>query len=93
MHQSNAACAYGCGHLCAFAASPEFSTVAAKISVEGRRAQEPITAAGCRILDGTGDMVLTAKSLAMNPKDPPGWEQFATHSREVSESVKALLAG
>ena len=38
----------------------------------------------------TGNFVLirTARSLAINPKDPPTWSVLAGHSHTVSDSIK-----
>ncbi|KAG7268298.1 hypothetical protein CRUP_023093 [Coryphaenoides rupestris] len=33
----------------------------------------------------------TARSLAVNPKDPPKWSVLASHSRTVSDSIKKLI--
>ncbi|XP_055631381.1 talin-2 isoform X3 [Toxorhynchites rutilus septentrionalis] len=78
--------------LCQFANSAEFTSVPARISTDGRKAQEPILYAGRGILDGAVDMVKTAKVLAMTPTDPPVWQQLAIHSRNVSESIKKLAS-
>ncbi|KAL7051692.1 hypothetical protein ACKWTF_004575 [Chironomus riparius] len=78
--------------LCQFASSPEFVSIPAKISSDGRRAQEPILNAGRGILDGAVEMVKTAKVLAVTPTDPPIWQQLAIHSKSVSESIKKLAS-
>lgn len=78
--------------LCSFASSPEFSSVPAKISTKARASQEPIVSAGRSIIDGSCNMMATAKSLAVNPKDPPTWQSLATHSKSVSDSIKRLVA-
>lgn len=78
--------------LCQFASSPEFISIPAKISGEGRKAQEPILSAGRGILDGAVEMVKTAKTLAVTPTDPPIWQQLAIHSKSVSESIKKLAS-
>ncbi|CRL03205.1 CLUMA_CG016230, isoform B [Clunio marinus] len=78
--------------LCQFASSPEFISIPAKISAEGRRAQEPILSAGRGILDGAVEMVKTAKTLAVTPTDPPIWQELAIHSKSVSESIKKLAS-
>lgn len=36
-------------------------------------------------------MLQAAKSLAINPKDPPTWQQIAQHSKHVSDSIKRLV--
>lgn len=77
--------------LCQYASSPEFISIPARISAEGRKAQEPILQAGRGVLDGVIEMVKAAKSLAVAPEDPPVWQQLAMHSKPVSESVKKLV--
>lgn len=77
--------------LCQYASQPEFISVPAKISAEGRKAQEPILHAGRGVLDGVVEMVRAVKSLAVSPEDPPVWQQLAAHSKPVSESVKRLV--
>ena len=37
-------------------------------------------------------MILSAKSLALNPKDPPTWQALANHSKSVSDSIKKLVS-
>ncbi|XP_017074044.1 talin-2 isoform X2 [Drosophila eugracilis] len=74
-----------------YASSPEFSSVPAKISVEGRKAQEPVIQAGRGVIDGVVEMVKAAKSLALSPDNPPVWQQLSMHSTPVSESVKRLV--
>lgn len=37
-------------------------------------------------------MILAAKSLALNPKDPPTWQALANHSKSVSDSIKKLVS-
>lgn len=74
-----------------FASSPEFISVPARISAEGRRAQDPILSAGRGVLNGVIEMVKASKSLVVSPDDPPIWQQLSGHSKPVSESVKRLL--
>lgn len=78
--------------LCTFASSSEFASVPAKISFKARSSQEPITSAGKAIIDGSCNMILSAKSLALNPKDPPTWQALASHSKDVSDSIKKLVS-
>lgn len=77
--------------LCQYASQPEFISIPAKVSNEGRKAQEPILQAGRGVLDGVVEMVRAVKSLAIAPEDPPVWQQLAHHSKPVSESVKKLV--
>ncbi|XP_067320811.1 talin-1 isoform X1 [Anolis sagrei] len=78
-------------NLTAFAANPEFATVPAQISPEGRRAMEPIVASAKTMLESSAGLIQTARSLAVNPKDPPKWSVLAGHSRTVSDSIKKLI--
>ncbi|KAL3194752.1 hypothetical protein MRX96_016063 [Rhipicephalus microplus] len=78
--------------LTTFASSPEFAGVPAKISHKARVAQEPILAAGRSIIDGSCSMILSAKSLVLNPKDPPAWQSLGAHSKEVSDGIKRLVS-
>ncbi|XP_068221988.1 talin-2 isoform X2 [Palaemon carinicauda] len=79
-------------NLCTFANSPEFASVPAKISGKARESQEPITSAGRSIIVGSCSMIESAKSLAVNPKDPPTWQSLASHSKSVSDSIKKLVS-
>merc|ERR1719150_433312 len=78
--------------LCQFASSPEFASVPAKIAGEGRTAQEPIIQSGHFIIEGSCNMIHSAKSLAINPKDPPTWQALANSSKAVSDSIKKLVS-
>uniref|UniRef100_A0A8D2JGE9 Talin 1 n=1 Tax=Varanus komodoensis TaxID=61221 RepID=A0A8D2JGE9_VARKO len=78
-------------NLTAFASNPEFATVPAEISLEGRRAMEPIVSSAKTMLESSAGLIQTARSLAVNPKDPPKWSVLAGHSRTVSDSIKKLI--
>ncbi|KAJ8260864.1 hypothetical protein COCON_G00165870 [Conger conger] len=78
-------------NLTAFASNPEFASVPAQISPEGLAAMEPIVAAAKTMLVSSTGMIQTARSLAVNPKDPPNWSVLAGHSRTVSDSIKKLI--
>lgn len=77
--------------LCQYASQPEFVSIPAKISSEGRRAQEPILQAGRGVLDGVIEMVKAVKSVAVAPEDPTMWQQLAHHSKPMSNSVTKLV--
>ncbi|XP_011503803.1 PREDICTED: talin-2 [Ceratosolen solmsi marchali] len=79
-------------NLCTFASSPEFLSQPAKISTTAKGTQEPIITASKSIINGSYAMLLAAKSLAVTPKDPPTWQLLANHSKNVSDSIKALVA-
>uniref|UniRef100_A0A672N213 Talin-2 n=1 Tax=Sinocyclocheilus grahami TaxID=75366 RepID=A0A672N213_SINGR len=78
-------------NLTTFASNPEFASVAAQISREGLAAQEPIIQSARSMLDSSTHLLKTARSLVMNPKDPPTWSLLASHSRNVSDSIKSLI--
>ncbi|KAI2662682.1 Talin-2 [Labeo rohita] len=78
-------------NLTTFASNPEFASVPAQISREGSAAQEPIIQSARSMLDSSTHLLKTARSLVMNPKDPPTWSLLASHSRIVSDSIKSLI--
>ncbi|XP_072003882.1 talin-2 isoform X3 [Engystomops pustulosus] len=78
-------------NLTAFASNPEFASIPAQISTEGARAQEPILVSAVTMLESSSSLIKTARSLAINPKDPPTWSSLAGHSRIVSDSIKSLI--
>ncbi|XP_069546652.1 talin-2a isoform X2 [Brachyistius frenatus] len=78
-------------NLTTFASNPEFASVPAQISYEGSAAQEPILHSACSMLDSSTYLLKTARSLVINPKDPPMWSVLAGHSRTVSDSIKGLI--
>ncbi|KAM6902474.1 talin-1 [Xenentodon cancila] len=78
-------------NLTAFASNPEFASIPAQISPEGLAAMEPIVAAAKTMLESSTGLIQTARSLAVNPKDPPKWSVLAGHSRTVSDSIKKLI--
>ncbi|XP_013776088.1 talin-2-like [Limulus polyphemus] len=75
-----------------FANSPEFASVPAKISPKAQEAQEPIISAGKSIIDGSCNMIETAKSLSLKPQDPPSWQALAGYSNDVSDAIKKLVS-
>uniref|UniRef100_A0A8C7UWV2 Talin 2a n=1 Tax=Oncorhynchus mykiss TaxID=8022 RepID=A0A8C7UWV2_ONCMY len=78
-------------NLTAFASNPEFASSPAQISNEGSAAQEPILQSARSMLDSSTHLLKTARSLVINPKDPPTWSVLAGHSRTVSDSIKGLI--
>ncbi|XP_061601059.1 talin-2a [Cololabis saira] len=78
-------------NLTAFASNPEFASIPAQISKEGSAAQEPILQSAGSMLDSSTHLLKTARSLVINPKDPPTWSVLAGHSRTVSDSIKSLI--
>uniref|UniRef100_A0A3B4YW67 Talin 2 n=1 Tax=Seriola lalandi dorsalis TaxID=1841481 RepID=A0A3B4YW67_SERLL len=78
-------------NLSTFASNPEFASIPAQISNEGSAAQEPIVYSARSMLDSSTYLLETARSLVLNPKDPPTWSILAGHSRTVSDSIKSLI--
>ncbi|XP_078007310.1 LOW QUALITY PROTEIN: talin-2 [Phascolarctos cinereus] len=78
-------------NLTAFASNPEFVSIPAQISSEGSQAQEPILVSAKTMLESSSLLIRTARSLAINPKDPPTWSVLAGHSHTVSDSIKSLI--
>uniref|UniRef100_A0A667YPQ4 Talin 2 n=1 Tax=Myripristis murdjan TaxID=586833 RepID=A0A667YPQ4_9TELE len=78
-------------NLSTFANNPEFASIPAQISNEGSAAQEPIVRSARSMLDSSTLLLETARSLVLNPKDPPTWSILAGHSRTVSDSIKSLI--
>uniref|UniRef100_A0A8C5GHJ6 Talin-2-like n=1 Tax=Gouania willdenowi TaxID=441366 RepID=A0A8C5GHJ6_GOUWI len=78
-------------NLSTFANNPEFASIPAQISSEGSAAQEPIVRSARSMLDSSTYLLETARSLVLNPKDPPTWSILAGHSRTVSDSIKSLI--
>lgn len=59
--------------------------------LQGCRAMEPIVSSAKIMLESSAGLIQTARSLAVNPKDPPKWSVLAGHSRTVSDSIKKLI--
>ncbi|XP_070547100.1 talin-1-like isoform X3 [Ptychodera flava] len=79
-------------NLCTFASSPEFASIPAKISVQAKKAQEPIIVAGKAVIESSSALLQTAKPLISNPKEPSTWQLLASHSKNVSDSIKRLVS-
>ncbi|CAB1313811.1 unnamed protein product [Coregonus sp. 'balchen'] len=60
-------------------------------TIKGSAAQEPIVRSARSMLDSSTLLLETARSLIINPKDPPTWSILAGHSRTVSDSIKSLI--
>jgi len=52
----------------------------------------PIFDSGKQIIAGSCAMIQSAKSLAVNPRDPPTWQALANSSKSVSDSIKKLVS-
>ena len=77
--------------LTTFASSPQFASTPAKISEQARVAQLPIVQAGKNVIKSSSSLLTSAKSLAINPQDPPMWQLLAAHTKAVSDSIKSLI--
>eukprot|EP00117_Sycon_ciliatum_P044924 scpid3709/ scgid32340/ Talin-1 len=74
-----------------FSASPEFASVAAKISKSAQLNMKPIIEAAKAVLSTSVSFVNAAKSLCGNADDAASWQLLAMHSKTVTEAVKRLL--
>ena len=72
--------------------SQKVVTQPAKIGEEGLDAAKDIVKYGGEIVDRSSSMITSVKSLVVNPKDPPTWQTLANTSKEVSDSIKHLIA-
>ena len=57
---------------------------------QGRQLQEPVLSAARNVVDGACRIVECSKNLIINSKEPAQWQQLATHTKSVSESIKRL---
>ncbi|KAK9884059.1 hypothetical protein WA026_004996 [Henosepilachna vigintioctopunctata] len=78
-------------NLCIYASSSEFASVPAKISMQARQSQQPILDPANRLIDSSCSVINTAKNLIVMSKDPSTWQQFASTSKQVSDSMKLLV--
>ncbi|XP_037872842.1 talin-1 isoform X5 [Bombyx mori] len=78
--------------LCQFADSPEFASIPARISEQGRRSQEDILECGRNIISESCSMLEAAGQLVLSPEDRPQWHALAAHSKTLSDTIKALVA-
>ncbi|XP_017774741.1 PREDICTED: talin-2 isoform X2 [Nicrophorus vespilloides] len=75
-----------------YANSPEFVSVPAKISSQAREAQQPILDSGRKLIESSTGVINSSKNLVIMPKDPTTWQQFATHSKNFSDSIINLVS-
>ena len=80
------------GNLYQFASSPEFASVPANMSEEEQKAQMAIFASEKQIIAGSCEMIQSAKSLAVKPRDSPTWQALANSSKSISGSIKELVS-
>jgi hypothetical protein len=62
------------------------------VMLQARQAQEPIMSAGKSLIRGACKMLEAAKQLAINPKDPPTYQQYSNHSKSVSDAIKRQVS-
>lgn len=77
--------------LTAYALSPEFAAVPAKISAEARSAQVPLIMSGKSMATSSSNYFNVAKALAVNSKDQTGWQQLAQQAKAVSDAMRRLI--
>ncbi|KAL3286614.1 hypothetical protein HHI36_001113 [Cryptolaemus montrouzieri] len=77
--------------LCVYASSSEFASIPARISLQARQSQQPVLDPASRLIDSSCSVINTAKNLIVMPKDPSTWQQFASTSKQVSDSMKLLV--
>jgi len=77
--------------LATYVSSPEFASTPAKISAQAQKSQEPIVLSGKGVIKASTSLLTTSKSMAINPNDGATCQLLASHSKAVSESIKALL--
>jgi talin len=75
----------------AFAQPSEYSSTAAVLGDAARQAQEPLLAAARTMVMNSCNLIGTAKALIANPKDAKQWQELATNSKAVSDSIKGLV--
>ena len=59
---------------------------------QGRESMSPIQLSGKAVIKTSSNLLVAAKSLAVNPNDAATWQLLASHSKSVGESVRALLS-
>ena len=47
--------------------------------------------AGKSVIKSSSSLLTSAKSLAVNPMDPPMWQLLASHTKAVTDSIKSLI--
>ncbi|PAV71894.1 hypothetical protein WR25_14266 [Diploscapter pachys] len=75
-----------------FIENPDFAALPGQISDEGRANQRPVLSGTRQMLDASAEMIKTARSLASAPRDSAIWQRLADNSRDVSDSIKGLVA-
>lgn len=75
----------------AFSQPAEFTSTPAVIGDAAREAQEPLLLAGRAVVSQSCLLIGTAKALVANAKDARQWQELATNSKAVSDSIKSLV--
>ena len=47
--------------------------------------------AGRNVIKSSSSLLMGAKSLAVNPKDPLTWQLLASHTKSVTDAIKSLI--
>ncbi|KAI9333340.1 hypothetical protein DFJ73DRAFT_50493 [Zopfochytrium polystomum] len=81
----------GVEKLVAFAFSPEFSAVPARIAVQAASAQKPVIDASRGIIYASQDIISTAKMICTNPTDHAALELLAAGVKAISEFSRLLV--
>ena len=43
------------------------------------------------MIKSSSSLLTSAKSLAVNPNDPPTWQLLASHTKAITDAIKALI--
>ncbi|XP_057316525.1 talin-2-like isoform X2 [Hydractinia symbiolongicarpus] len=79
-------------NLVTYASSPEFASVPAKISAQAKAAQYPLIMSGKSMVSSSTHYFTSTKTLAVNNKDQPTWQLFATHSRALADAMRKIVS-
>ncbi|KAK3099739.1 hypothetical protein FSP39_008848 [Pinctada imbricata] len=74
-----------------YASSPEFASIPAQISSQAKKAQEPVLKGGRSVVDNACQLLMAAKRMAGNPKDPSTSQKYTEQAKSVNNALKTLL--
>ncbi|XP_048581539.1 talin-like isoform X2 [Nematostella vectensis] len=77
--------------LTAYALSPDFAPVPAKISDEARSAQVPVIMAGKSIANSGANYFNAAKLSVVNPQDTNAWQNLQQTAKQVADAMRRLI--
>ena len=43
------------------------------------------------MIKSSSSLLTSAKSLAVNPNDPPTWQLLASHTKSITDAIKSLI--